>query len=594
VLELDDVFMKNYTKKTLGYFLSAISEHKLITFVIVLSVIGASVIDAIIPIYFKNFFNYLVQDSDKNVIYASLITTIIIIAIFKIVQWALWRIASFSSNHAQSKVIADLSNQCFAYMHKHSFSFFSNSFVGSLVKRVKWFTGAYETIVDNAIWNLLPMAVTIISIIIILFRVNIYLSLGVLAWTVVFLTINWFFTNFKLKYDIERNEIETKSTGLLADTITNNSNVKLFNGYKREVDDFSNVSNELRKIRRFTWNLSDVFEGVQGLLMTALEIGIFFAAIWFWKQGKLTIGDFVLIQTFLLDIFMRVWNFGKIIRNVYEKLSDAEEMTIMLETPHDINDIPNAKNLIIKEGKIEFKKVDFNYNETRSILKDFNLTIEPHQRAAIIGASGSGKTTIVKLIFRMHDLTAGKLLIDGQDISKVTQESLWQNISLVPQDPILFHRTLLDNIRYGKPDASDDEVIEAAKAAHCHEFISEQTEGYNTFVGERGIKLSGGERQRIAIARAILRNAPILVLDEATSSLDSESEHLIQDALAKLMENKTVIVIAHRLSTIRQMDRIVVIEKGKIVEDGDHNKLLEFKEGIYHKLWQFQAGGFIK
>jgi ATP-binding cassette subfamily B protein len=266
----------------------------------------------------------------------------------------------------------------------------------------------------------------------------------------------------------------------------------------------------------------------------------------------------------------------------------------MLETPHDINDIPNAKNLIIKEGKIEFKKVDFNYNETRSILKDFNLTIEPHQRAAIIGASGSGKTTIVKLIFRMHDLTAGKLLIDGQDISKVTQESLWQNISLVPQDPILFHRTLLDNIRYGKPDASDDEVIEAAKAAHCHEFISEQTEGYNTFVGERGIKLSGGERQRIAIARAILRNAPILVLDEATSSLDSESEHLIQDALAKLMENKTVIVIAHRLSTIRQMDRIVVIEKGKIVEDGDHNKLLEFKEGIYHKLWQFQAGGFIK
>jgi ATP-binding cassette subfamily B protein len=291
---------------------------------------------------------------------------------------------------------------------------------------------------------------------------------------------------------------------------------------------------------------------------------------------------------------MRVWNFGKNIRRIYESLSDAEEMTQILVTPHEIVDIPGAKKLKVTEGKMEFQKVLFNYNETRSVLKNFNLVIASHQRLAIIGPSGAGKTTIVKLLFRMHDVTGGKICIDGQDISRVTQESLWANISLVPQDPILFHRTLMENIRYGRFNATDKEVIRAAKLAHCHEFIMSSHDGYNTYVGERGIKLSGGERQRVAIARAILRDAPILVLDEATSSLDSESEHLIQDALEKLMKHKTVIVIAHRLSTIRQMDRIVVVDKGGIIEDGGHSDLTQKKEGMYKKLRQFQAGGFIK
>jgi ATP-binding cassette subfamily B protein len=289
----------------------------------------------------------------------------------------------------------------------------------------------------------------------------------------------------------------------------------------------------------------------------------------------------------------QAWGFGKLVRSIYSNLADAEEMTKLLETPVEIQNSPTASELLIQRGEIEYKNVGFNYNETRKIISDLSFRISAKEKIALVGTSGSGKSTIVKLLLRMHDLTEGKILIDNINIKNVTQESLWQNISLVPQDPILFHRTIMENIRYGRPDASDDEVIIASKLAHCDDFINELQDKYDTYVGERGIKLSGGERQRIAIARAILRNAPILILDEATSSLDSESEQLIQDALNSLMYNKTVIVIAHRLSTIMKMDKILVIDNGKIVESGSHDTLLKNESGVYRNLWKIQAGGFI-
>ncbi|MBI5404687.1 MAG: ATP-binding cassette domain-containing protein, partial [Candidatus Kerfeldbacteria bacterium] len=257
-----------------------------------------------------------------------------------------------------------------------------------------------------------------------------------------------------------------------------------------------------------------------------------------------------------------------------------------------VQDAKQAKSLQVTAGRIDFDAVDFNYRSTRSILKNFSLSIKPRERLAIVGPSGAGKTTLVKLLLRMHDVSGGKILIDGQDIAHVTQASHHRQIGLVPQDPILFHRSLEDNIRYGKPKATLEEVVAAATAARCHDFISTLPDGYQTHVGERGIKLSSGERQRVAIARAILYDAPILVLDEATSSLDSESERLIQDALDQLMVGKTVIAIAHRLSTIKKMDRIVVIERGGVREEGTHDGLLK-QGGMYSNLWKLQAGGFI-
>jgi ATP-binding cassette subfamily B protein len=289
-----------------------------------------------------------------------------------------------------------------------------------------------------------------------------------------------------------------------------------------------------------------------------------------------------------------VWTFGKILRRTAESLSDAEEMTVVLETPYDIVDVKRPTKLKIKNGEISFENVCFAYENNGNVVDNFSLDIKSKETVALVGSSGAGKTTLIKLILRMFDIQKGKILIDGQDIAKVSQESLRQNVSLVPQDPILFHRSLMENIRYGKPTATNKEVFKASKLAHCDEFISRLEKGYETFVGERGIKLSGGERQRVAIARAILRDAPILIMDEATSSLDSESEKFIQDSLDKLMKEKTVIVVAHRLSTIKKVDRIVVIDKKKIVEDGTHNSLIQLKNGIYKKLWDIQVGGFIK
>ncbi|MFA6254400.1 MAG: ABC transporter ATP-binding protein [Patescibacteria group bacterium] len=586
--------MKDNTKKTFKIFWQYSLKHKISGLIMVTSVIVASSLDIVVPLYFKQFFNTLASGSPSELLAKSLVLILLSIATLEFIQWIFWRFATFSDSYFTAKIAADISNYCFAYLHQHSFAYFNNNFVGSLVKRVKWFVKAFETIADRVVWSLLPLMVNILVIALVLFKVNIWLSLGVVIWVVAFLAINWVFTKYKLKYDIARSEAETATTRVLADTITNNVNVKLFNGYWREIKGFAKVTEELRQKRMFTWTLGNIIEAVQGFLMVGLEIGIFYLAIKLWVRGILTIGDFVLIQSYLVTIFMRTWEFGRVIRIIYENLADAEEMTVILNLPHEIKDIPNAKKLVVKTGKIEFENVIFNYHETRRILNNFNLTVKAGERLALIGPSGAGKTTVIKLLLRMYDVTGGRILIDGQDVSKVTQESLWQNVSLVPQDPILFHRTLMENIRYGKPKASNQEVIKAAQAAHCHEFIRSFSEGYETYVGERGVKLSGGERQRVAIARAILRNAPILVLDEATSSLDSESEYFIQDALDKLMKGKTVIVIAHRLSTIRKMDRIIVISEKGIIEDGTHEELLKKDSGLYKKLWHLQAGGFLK
>jgi ATP-binding cassette subfamily B protein len=586
--------MDNNTKTTLKIYWQYSWKHKYSVVILILAVIGAAAVNVIIPLYFKNFFDVLTSQDVQTVIVSGLISTLIAVAGLEMLQWFLWRVSTFLASYLESRVMTDLLDYCFAYLHKHSFSFFNNNFVGSLVKRVKWFSGAFETIADRIIFNLLPLVVNIAIITFVLYRRDILLGTGVIVWIVIFLVINWFFTRYKLKYDIERSQAETENTGILADTITNNSTVKLFNGYTREVKGFGQASENLRRLRRLTWDLSNIFEAAQGLLMVVLEIGIFYLAIKLWQRGILTVGDFVLIQAYLINIFMRVWDFGHIIRNIYERLADAEEMTVILKTAHEIIDLPGAKDLRVSQGQIEFKEVDFYYKETRKILKNFNLAVKPHERLALIGPSGSGKTTVVRLLLRMHEITSGQILIDGQNVLEVTQESLWRNVSMVPQDPILFHRTLMENIRYGKPEATDEEVVAAAKVANCHQFINELSDGYNTYVGERGVKLSGGERQRVAIARAVLRNAPILLLDEATSSLDSESEGLIQDALDKLMRDKTVIVIAHRLSTIRKMDRIVVVDEGRIIEEGTHEGLSRKRGGIYRKLWQLQAGGFIQ
>lgn len=585
--------MKNNTKNTLKYYFGAMKNHKITGIILTITVIIGAAIDTLVPILSKNFFNVLYDGGLKEEVLRNLMQILLIIALVKFVRWVFWRISSFTINFFESKSIVDLSRFCFDYLQKHSFSYFANNFSGSTVKKHKSFVNTYEYLTDQLFFEIIPGAVTVLIMIFVLGRINVYLGLGMLVWMVVFLLINWWFNKYKIKFDIQRSEAETATSGLLSDTVSNNVNIKLFNGYIYESEAYGNLSENLHKIRKFTWDMGAVFYGFQSLLMLIIEILIFYLSIRLWQQDRLTIGDFVLIQSYLFSAMMLVWDFGRIMMKIYERLADAEEMTKILNLPYQITDWDKAKNLKIKNGEIRYENVTFRYEDGEEIVKNFNLRVKDGQTVALVGLSGSGKSTLTKLLLRLYDVIDGRILVDGQDITKVTQESLRDNISLVPQDPVLFHRSLMENIRYGRFGATDEEVVRAAKLAYCDEFISKLKDGYNSTVGDRGIKLSGGERQRVAIARAILKNSPILVLDEATSSLDSESEKYIQKSLDNLMKNKTVLIIAHRLSTIKKADRIVVISRKKIVEDGTHAQLIDKNKGIYRKLWRIQVGGFI-
>ncbi|OGL87462.1 hypothetical protein A3I40_01075 [Candidatus Uhrbacteria bacterium RIFCSPLOWO2_02_FULL_48_12] len=582
--------MKVTNKQIINVFWEHVRKYPVVTAVLLTGTFAVYTTEVITPWFYKKFFDTLAAPITNGA--DILIRTLFIIIGLELLAWLIYRLNAVGLVRLETKVMADLSETSFNYLIGHSYSFFTNSFAGSLVRKVNRLSRAFEEVADQVQFSLIPLIVTVLGILIgVSFR-SIVLTLVLGAWIILFLMANYWFARWKQPYEIMKSMKDTEATGVLADAIGNSTTIKLFTGHEHEKQRYRNIIEEWRRVYSFTWSISEIAYGVQSLLMIIIEFIILYIAIKLWRIGILTVGDFALIQIYIIRLMRQLWDFGRILRRFYMAFADAAEMVEILETPHEIQDVKKASTLAIAHGKIEFKNVDFGFHQTRKVLRRFNLTAAPGERIALVGPSGAGKSTITHLLFRFYDIDGGKILIDSQDISKVTQMSLRDQIALVPQEPILFHRTLLDNIRYGRREASDAEVVEAARQAHCHEFISELPLGYDTYVGERGIKLSGGERQRVAIARAILKNAPILVLDEATSSLDSESEALIQDALKKLMKGKTVIVIAHRLSTILSMDRIIVIDEGRVVDMGTHTALLK-KPGIYQTLWTIQAGGFI-
>lgn len=582
--------MKSTTKQTLGIFWDHTKKYKLQIFIITVGLALVVATDIIQPFFYRALINFVSAGDYSSVDYP--IKMVAYITLMAILYNVGWRSIVAATNILQGKTKRDLYQTCYDYVLNHSQDFFSNNFVGGLVSKIGRFDRAYETIADEIIFGGGRTVVLLIAIFITL-AYQIPEAATILAvWVAFYLLITYKLNKYRFKYDLATAEQDTKATGHVADTIANATTIKLFTSEAKEQSEFGKIVHEQYLRRRKSWDISNYIDIVQGGLMIILEFALMYAAVKLWQQGKITVGDFILLQSFMLNVFHHLWNIGRNIRRLYQSMADANEMTEILLTTHEIVDIDDAKKLSVNEGKIKFENVSFQYRNNRSIFSNFNLEVSGGERVALVGPSGGGKSTIVKLLFRFYDLSKGQILIDDQDISKVTAKSLRSQISLVPQDPILFHRSIFENIRYAKPSASKAEVITAAKAAHCHEFISRLPNDYQTLVGERGVKLSGGERQRVAIARAILKNAPILILDEATSSLDSESESLIQSALKNLMKDKTTIVIAHRLSTIMAMDRIVVIEKGKISEQGKHSELLRAGEGKYQRLWHIQAGSF--
>ena len=583
--------MKQTSRKTLRFFLKHLGREKLLAGLTFLGITIGVVANLAFPIVMKEIIDLMTLGVDK-VTYQDVSYYIWVIFGISIINMLGWRLGEYALSILEPRVMASISKESFEKIHQHSFNFFNNEFVGSLVKRVNRMTRASETFMDIVGMEFTQITLRIVISIIVLTTVNPFLGIAMTIWALLFLSINFAATLYKLKhYNRPAVEADTKQTGQLADSISNNVNVKLFSAFKNEQEKFNNLVDDLKKKQTRSWIFSQHIEFGQNISMIILELFMFLYGVKLWSLGQFTVGEFVLVQAYLFDVFIFVWDFSRSVRRLYEAFADAEEMTLILHTSIEVEDKKGAIELDAPRGEIEFKNVEFAYEEGEEAIKGLKLKIQQSEKVALIGPSGGGKTTIVKLILRLFDIDKGTILIDGKDISEVTQDSLRAHVALVPQDPILFHRSLMDNIRYGRHEASDEEVIAAAKLANCHDFISKFKKKYGTFVGERGVKLSGGERQRIAIARAILSNARILILDEATSNLDVHSEKLIQNALEHLMQHKTTIVIAHRLSTVRDMDRILVLEDGKLVEQGGHAELMNQEDGLYKSLWDLYMEG---
>lgn len=544
------------------------------------------------PLYLRQFFNLIATSAPSPETVRTLVRIIAIVGSISLAVWTARRVFGFTLMYFELRIMRDLIDSGFDGLMRHSYHFFISRFAGSLTHKVNKYSRAYETMADSIVLQFIPTLLFVGGAIVILFLRHPALGIVLALWSVVFVGFQLVVAKMRQPLRVERAERETETTGALADAIGNHTTATLFSGIGHENSLIADVTRRWYEAAIRSWKADEWIWGGLGVLMIIIEVALLSIATVLWQRGLLTVGDFVLIQAYLLTTFERLVAINRELRRFYDAYADASEMVGLLELPRDITDAPDAGPLVVAQGQIDFKNVDFRFSPAAAVFEKFNLSVRPREKVALVGPSGAGKSTVTRLLLRLYDVQGGSIEIDGEDIRSVTQESLRGAIAFVPQEPLLFHRTLMENIRYGRRSASDEEVIAAAKKAHCHEFIATQSRGYDTFVGERGVKLSGGERQRVAIARAFLKNAPILVLDEATSSLDSESESLIQDALKELMRDKTVIVIAHRLSTIMKMDRILVIEKGRIAAEGSHADLLR-GGGLYHRLWNIQAGGFV-
>ena len=471
--------------------------------------------------------------------------------------------------------------------------FHNNRFSGSLVSQTNKFLGSFERFFDVLIFDILYFVLMLVSIMIVLVPRAPLFVVGLLVFVGIYTAWSAITFNRIAHLSKEQAEAESRQTGQLADSLSNILSAKSYGRESHERRRYANYNRASYNAGMAQLNATMK----RDLIFNFVNIGIIAIIVVFMIIGVpvlgLTISTLILIVTYSMNMIGELWDINNIFKQINRVFGDAYEMTNILDAEDLVRDLPDAGTLVAQKGDIEFNGITFKHADAKApIFKDFSLSVKPGERIGLVGISGSGKTTLTKLLLRFADVQKGEILIDGQNVSKVRQVSLREAIAYVPQETSLFHRSIADNIAYAHPEASRDEIIRAAKLANAHDFIKDLPDGYETLVGERGVKLSGGQRQRIAIARAILKDAPILVLDEATSALDSESEALIQDALVKLMKGRTSIVVAHRLSTIASLDRIVVLDNGKIIEQGTHQQLLE-KHGAYHHLWSRQSGAFL-
>jgi len=575
------------------YFMKKSKPYK---WLIILSLIWSTIIawvSIVSPIYQTKLVDIVSMTwVEKPELVSMLLQLLLIILILDLANIWAWRLVWFPSIKFENEATKDIYEECFQYIHKHSYRFFSNNLSWSLIGKITKLAWSYETVMDRFIFQILNMIIFIPMTIIIIMKENFKIWLIFLAFVIIYTILQIIFFNITKKYEIQANERNSKTTWELSDSIINNFNVLIFASLPYEFKRFSETLTwwmNMRWKQRRLWERTFFATWMVTCIFSIWSIYLAIKAWWAWLVPASII---LLVQLYVIRIANQLSDVRFILKSLSKALWESTEMLEILNTPHEIQDL-TEKKIKITSWKINFDNITFSYDNENNIFDGLNLNIKPWEKVAIVWASGSWKTSLIKLLFRFFDIQGWKILIDWQNISQVTQDSLRSQLSMVPQDPILFHRSIKENIAYGRPTATEQEIIAAAKMAKCHDFISNLKDGYESFVGERWIKLSWWERQRIAIARAILENKNILVMDEATSSLDSESEKYIQDAMDEVMKNKTCIVIAHRLSTIAKMDKIIVMDKWKIVEKWSHNVLIQNENWIYHKLWSIQSGWFL-
>ncbi len=573
------------------------------------------------PYLSKLLINTVSTSAPDEVIYNSRYIALLVI-IFLILPGLIWRLSDYAWMKMNPEMKRQITLEAMSKLMQHSQNFFQNNFAGALVTRVKELANNAPKMLEILLYSFLSVLLSVAIAFIALLFVHKIFAIALIIWATIFIVMSIKSAKKTIGMSIDLAEQGSKISGNLVDSLGNAYNVKFFTNYQKE----KQITNKLcEKYTELThvrgWFLLK-FYTLHSLTFSAYFAFCIIALIYLYSKGQVSIGDFALIFTLNSFIIHNMWQAAKEMRSFLEYWGSIKWALQVVNQENEITDKPGAAQLVIAKNKADiiFEDVEFSYKEkvpSRNIepldwslvglsegklfqedekpafFSHQSIKIKAGQKVGLVGQSGSGKTTFVNLILRAYDVTGGKIFIDNQNIADVTQDSLRQAISLIPQEPSLFHRRLRENIGYAKNDATEEEIIAAAKNAHAHEFIIKLGQGYNSLVGERGIKLSGGQRQRIAIARAFLKNSPILILDEATSQLDSITENLIQDSLERLMHDKTVLVIAHRLSTLQSMDRILVFDKGKIVEDGSHHDLLALN-GYYKKLWDAQIGGFLK
>jgi ATP-binding cassette, subfamily B, bacterial len=496
----------------------------------------------------------------------------------------LWRLASWIANYAFVGVTGDLRRDLFRHLTGHSQSYFAERMPGTLTSRITATSNAVFTGENMFVWNVLPPCAATVAAIALVFTVSLPMAVGlsIVSGSLVVIMFRIAAAGRPLHHDFASKAAAVD--GEMTDIIGNMPLVRAFCGFLREHRRFdATVEREMEARRRSLFYLEKlrIFHAVVTII---LALSLLAWAIMLWQTGAATTGDVVLICTLGIAVLHATRDLAVALVDITQHIARLSEALATLLVPHELRDHPEATPLERRGASVKFEHVQFRYGEGLQIFEDLNLSFMPGERVGLVGPSGAGKSTVFALLQRFYDVQVGRILIDGQDISRVTQESLRDAIGVVPQDISLFHRSVMENIRYGRPDASDEEVHEAAIAARC-DFIEGLPNGMRTLVGDRGVKLSGGQRQRIAIARAFLKNAPLLLLDEATSALDGESEEAIREALGRLMSGRTVIAIAHRLSTVRSFDRVVVMQLGKVVQDGPPDHLV-LREGLYRQLVQ--------